>query len=58
MTDSSREGDLLAEFADLVDSDELINRGDRFMAKVDDLQERFFGSGFLEGGSNGTGASP
>ena len=45
MTDSSREGDLLAEFADLVDSDELINRGDRFMAKVDDLQERFFGSG-------------
>ena len=45
MTDASHESDLLAEFEDLVDTDELINTGDRFMAKVNDLQDRFFGSG-------------
>lgn len=45
MSESGRETELLEEFAELVGSDELINTGDVFMAKVDDLQNGFYGTG-------------
>jgi acetyltransferase-like isoleucine patch superfamily enzyme len=45
MSEPGREAELLDEFAELVGSDELINTGDVFMAKVDDLQNTFYGTG-------------